>query len=94
MLSPYLEDLDLTEEEAYLTLPQLEADLHRETAFVWLLKWMGRLDEDLKGQILHGNPLENPAAIVWWQAKRQLIESLFDEIDQIRKPEDGNQGLQ
>jgi hypothetical protein len=82
------------EEEAFLTLQQVEADLHRETAFVWILRWLDKVDGDLKSQILHGNSMEQPVEIVKWQAKRELIESLFGEIENIRNLENGNQGIQ
>jgi hypothetical protein len=75
-------------------LPQLEAELHRDSAFVWLLKWLAILDDDLKGQILHGNVTEQPMEILKWQAKRELIQAIFEEIDNIRTHSDGNQGLQ
>ncbi len=83
-------DLGLTEEEAYLTLPQLEADLHRETAFVWLVKWLGTQDEELKSNILYADPEENSKQILRDQGKRQLISSVFDLIEEIR---DVNKGV-
>jgi hypothetical protein len=84
-------DLGLTEEEAYLTLPQLEADIHRETAFVWLVKWLAKMDEELKDHILYADPEENSKRILGDQGKRQLISSIFDLIMEIR---DGDKGVQ
>jgi hypothetical protein len=75
-------------------LPQLEAELHRDSAFTWVLKWLAAVDDDLKGQILHGNVIEQPMEILKWQAKRELILAIFDEIETIRTQNDGNQGIQ
>ena len=75
-------------------MQQVEADLHRETAFVWLLRWLVTQDEELKNMILHGDPMEQQLDLVKWQAKRQLIEAVFEAIEEIRRIGDGDQGIQ
>jgi hypothetical protein len=84
-------DLGLTEEEEFLTLEQLEADLHRNTGLTWLLRYLATQDETIKEALLAADPEEQTKSIRQWHGMRFLIQSVFDAIQEIRNEHQGNE---
>jgi len=72
-------------------LELLEADLHRDTGLVWLLQYLAAQDESCKLALLSADPDEQKKEIYKWHGMRALIQSVFDEVMEIRNVNQGNE---